>query len=308
MMKNYVTRIANVSLLMVLCAVSMYAQTSLAVIKLTNKSALQLTVKLVGSTPKAARLNAGANRTLRVQSGDYYLFYRYYDADEKKYKYLRTELFSLKAGEAIEAEADSKPTDNGPYAYFLPAYKRRVWLLESDFIKPPGWPAEDVKVESDPSFTTLKVLVAIGELYIDAENRPYVAREIKAFFGRRIPRDILLPLRQQGFKPTYAGAVDADKLPKTVSDPTLIITYEESEGAKMNIGFGLNIGVRLSLYGAGGDTDNPVWEDELGGATDYRLRVDLMNMNGSLRANALKDLTQNLNEYHLDLSQWKLKN
>lgn len=301
-------RIAPVCFLLVLAAVCVEGQGGLAVIKLTNKSSAQLTAKLVGPTPKAVRLNAGANRTLSVQPGNYYLFYGFYDADEKKYRYLRTELFSLQAGDAIDAEPDSDPTTDGPFANLLPAYRKRVWLLESDFIKPPGWPAEDVKVESDPGFTTLKVLVAIGELYIDAEDRPYVAREIKAFLNRRIPRDILLPLRQQGFKPTFVGAMDAEKLPKIFSVPTLVITYEESEGAKMNIGSGINVGVSLSLYGAGGDTDHPVWEEEVGGTTDYRVRVNIMNINASLRANALKDLTQNLNDYHLDLSQWRLKN
>ena len=299
--------IAAVSLLLTLSAVAVQAQSD-AQIKVTNKSAWQLTIKLVGATPKAARINAGANRRFRVQSGNYYLFYGFYVSDEKKYRYLRTELFGLKAGDEIDAEADLNPTYNADYA-FVEGYRKRLWLLESDFNKPPGWPAEDVKVETDPSFTTLKVLATIGDLYLADrdDERSYVTGVAKAFVNRRIPRDVLGPLRRQGFRTTFAWTLTGKPVPERFSEPTLLITYEESEGQKFLVGSGVFIVLRFSLYGPGDNSSEPMWEEEVTGTNDDRLNVNLLNANASFRANSMIDLRRNLDMYGLDLSQWKLK-
>jgi len=299
--------IAAVSLLLALSAVAVQAQSD-AQIKVTNKSAWQLTIKLVGATPKAARINAGANRRFRVQSGNYYLFYGFYISDEKKYRYLRTELFSLKAGDEIDAEADLNPTYNADYA-FVEGYRKRLWLLESDFNKPPGWPAEDVKVETDPSFTTLKVLATIGDLYLADrdDEKSYVTGLAKAFVNRRIPRDVLAPLRRQGFRTTFAWIAVAN-LPEQFSEPTLLVTYEESEGRKFLTGSGVYIAVRFSLYGARDKLSDPIWEEVVDGTNDDQVNVNLLNANASFRTNSLADLRRNLELFGLDLSQWKSKN
>jgi len=279
-----------------------------ATVRLTNKSELALTAKLVGPTAKAFRLRPGGIHRLQASPGNYYLFYAFYHPTEKKSFYLRTELFTLKAGEDIEAEADSDTTNNTDL-FYVAGYRKRLWLLESDFNKPPGWPAEGVKVEENASFATLKVLATIGDLYLADRDyeASYVTGLAKAFVNRRVPRDVLAPLRRQGFRATFGWTSKLKPLPEQFSEPTLVITYEESEGRKFMTGPGVYVALRFSLYGAGDKLSEPIWEEEVGGTNDDEVNVNLLNANGSFRSNSLADLRRNLDMFELDLSQWKSK-
>jgi hypothetical protein len=302
-------RVTGTISLLLFLSILAHGQSDQAVIKLTNKSFLPLTAKVVGPTPKAARINSGASKTFRLQPGRYYLFYEFYDSDEKKSQFLRTELFDLKAGNDIVAEADSRPTYHPSYSS-PEGYHIRVWLLESDFLKPPGWPAEGVKVESHPGFTTLKVLATVGDLYLGDrdDERSYVTGIAKAFVNRRIPRDVLAPLRRQGFRPVFSWAPSPKAVPQQFSEPTLLITYEEGEGRKFLVGSGVSIALRFSLYGAGDKLSEPLWEEVVGGGNDDEVNVNLLNANASFRTNSLSALRKSLDEFGLDLSQWKAKN
>jgi len=277
---------------------------SLITIKLINASPWPLTAKLVGVTSKAVKLNPSGIHRFRALPGDYYLFYQFYNAEEKKYSYLRTELFAVKAGsDQIVATADSGPT----YMY-EEGYYKRVWLLESDFHKPPGWPAGGVPIENYPGFNSLKLIVAIEDLYLDDRDyeRTYVTGVVKGMLNRIVARDILPQLRRQGFRVTYAGVSNLKVLPETFTEPTLGITYVESEGREFFAMKGIFIQCRLALYGAGSKQSEPLWEQEVTGTNGDKVKLNILNANGSFRNDSLADLKSNFSEFVIDLSDWKV--
>ena len=293
--------VATASLLFVLPLI-VHAQDKQAVIRIKNESSLPLTAKLVGPTPKAAKLREGAIHTFHVQPGDYRLYYKFDVSPDSAY-FLGTASFSALAGiddgSAVSAKHD---VNDGFGAY------QRYQITPQQFDRPTGWPSEGVTIEERAGFTTISVLATVGELFLaDREDeRGYVTGIAKAFVNRRIPRDVLAPLRQQGFKPTFAW-ISGDKLPQKFSAPTLLISYEESEGRKFLTGPGVYIELRFSLYGRGDALSDPIWEETVGGTNDDQLRVNLLNQNASFRTNSLADLRRNLDLFGLELSQWKAK-
>lgn len=284
------------------------AQDRLVTIKLKNESGWRVTAKLVGPTPKAVRLNPSAIHRFRVTPGDYYLFYHYVD-DDQKHRYLRTDLFAVKAGsDEIAVTADSTPYTT-MYGVSVDGYHKRVWLLESDFAKPPGWPATGVPIESQPTFNTLKLLVVIQELDLGDRDyeRNYVTSVAKGTMNRLILRDILPQLRRQGFRVAYAQASAPQIVPETFAEPTLIITYNEQEGRTYMGMKGISIKCELSLYLPGSAKSEPAWRDEVWGVNSDEVRVNFVNPNGSFRSDSLNNLKAEFSEFVLKLSGWKAK-
>jgi hypothetical protein len=295
-------RIATLLLLLVLPALTAQAQSKQAVIRLKNESSLLLTAKLVGPTPKAARLRTTETFTFRVQPGEYRLLYQFHASADTGY-FLKTDSFSVRAeDDVVSVRADITPNDMGA------AYSRRYQIPPIEFVRPRDWPADGVPVDEHAGFNALKVLATVGELYLDedSDERTYVTSLAKALVNRRLRLDVLTPLRKQGFKTTFAWIAN-QQLPRQFSEPTLLITYEESEGRRFQIGTGVYVALRFSLYGTGSSLSDPVWEEEIGGTNDERLRVNILNANASFRANSMADLGRNLDFFGLDLTPWKQK-
>lgn len=295
--------IASISVLLILSAWPARGQSQPAVIRLKNESSLPLTARLVGPTPKAAKLREGATHTFRVQPGQYYFVYQFHATADTAY-FLQTESFSVRAeDDVLEASANN---DVNSMAFGI---HRRYQVDPAEFAQPTGWPASGVNVEERASFTSLKVLATVGELYLDEDDdeRSYVIGLARNLINRRLRLDVLTPLRKQGFKTTFAWVANHKQLPQRFSEPTLLITYEEREGRKFRIGTGIYVALRFSLYGAGDPLSDPIWEEEVGGSNDYEVRVNLLNANASFRANSLADLKKNLDLFGLELSEWKPK-
>ncbi len=295
--------IASISVLLILSALPARGQSQPAVIRLKNESSLPLTARLVGPTPKAAKLREEAIHTFRVQPGQYYFVYQFHASADTAY-FLQTESFSVRAEDKVlKASANN---DVNSMAFGI---HRRYQVDPAEFAQPSGWPATEVNVEERAGFTALKVVATVGELFLDdrEDERSYVIGLARSLINRRLRLDVLTPLRKQGFKTTFAWIANHKQLPQRFSEPTLLITYEESEGRKFRIGSGVYVALRFSLYGVGDPLSDPIWEAEVGGSNDDEVRINLLNANASYRTNSLGDLRRNIDLFGLELTQWKAK-
>lgn len=284
---------------------STHIQDGLVTIKLKNESDWPVAVKVVGPTARVINLNPSGIHRFGVKPGDYYLFYHYLDGDQK-HRYLRTGLFTARAGsDEIAITADMTPT----YDSYVSAHQQRAWLLESDFTKPPGWPEAGVPIESQPTFKTLKLLVVIEELDLGDrdDERNYVTGVVKGALNRIVLREVLPQLRRQGFRVTYTAANAPKIVPETFAEPTMLITYNEHEGRTYLGMKGISIKCDVSLYLPGSKNSEPAWQDEVWGVNSDEVRVNFLNANGSFRGDSLKNLKAEFAEFVIDLTGWKAK-
>ena len=153
-----------------------------------------------------------------------------------------------------------------------------------------------------------KVIVLIQELYGASNEFQYrinAVYAIKPILSRAIAQNILLPLRRDGFRVTYAGITNERTPPDQFAEPTLLITYNEREGRKFFGPRGVDINCRVALYAAGSTNSDPMWEQWVSGTNDFEVKVALGDANQSLRNNSLKDFKAKFDRLYFDLGSWK---